>query len=90
MAREDVQARPYCPYTRATSLEVALLVNVKYSNRISKEKAVSICNKHTQNNIPTKVNNVTRKPDVTPFGAAAAVTGRNVDVGTGTGTGNGM
>lgn len=47
-------------------------------------------NTHTQNNIPTKVNNVTKKPDATPFGAAAAVTGRNVDVGTGTGTGSGV
>lgn len=53
-------------------------------------RTVSICNKtHTQNNIPTKVNNVTNRPDATPFGAAAAVTGRRVDVGTGTGTGNG-
>lgn len=50
--------------------------------------AVSICDtKHTQNNIPTKVSNVTKKPDATPFGAAAAVTGRSGAVGPGTGGG---
>lgn len=62
---------------------------LKIQNRISKEHYFYMQQTHTQINIPTNVNNVTKKPDANPFGAAAAVTGRNVDVGAGTGTGSG-